>query len=45
MVSVRELDEFDLRVLGVVFLEVGEELLVIACVDSGRDAIGPFGEQ
>ena len=44
MVPMGELDEFDLWVLGVVFLQVDEELFVVASMDGGCDAIGSFGE-
>ena len=35
MIAVRQLDELNFRVLGVVFLQVSEELLVIASVICG----------
>ena len=37
MIAVRQLDELKFRVLGVVFLQVSEELLVIASVICGID--------
>lgn len=40
VVTMRELDKLNPRVLLVVFLEVGEKLLAVAGVDCGRNAIG-----
>ena len=44
VVTMRELDKLNLRVLLVVFLEVGEKLLAVAGVDCGRNAIGALGK-
>ena len=44
MISVCQLDEFNLWILGIVFLQVGEELLVIAGVDGCCNSIGPLCE-
>ena len=44
VVFMRQLDELDFGVLGVVLLQVGEELLVVAGVDGGRDTFFALGE-
>ena len=44
VVFMRQLDEPDFGVLGVVFLQVGEKLLVVTGVDRGRNAVGTLGE-
>ena len=44
MVAVGELDELDFRVLGVVLLQIGEELLVIARVNGRQNAVGTLCE-
>ena len=42
MVPERELDELDTGVLCIVFIQVCQEMLVIAGVDGGGNAFGPF---
>lgn len=45
VVAMRELYEFNRGILLIVFFEVGEELLAVAGVNSGRYTFGALGEQ
>lgn len=45
VVAVGELDECYCRILFVMFLKVGKELLGVSGMDGGRNAVGAFGEE
>lgn len=44
MIAVLQLDELYFGILGVVLLQVGEELFIMPGVDGRRNTIGSFGE-